>query len=99
MYHTTLQAMPGQILFGRDTILNTPFIAHWGAIMLRKQKIIDKNNQIENKNRKPHTYKIRDKVLVGNKNSNKYEEPNVGPYPITPVWTNGNVTIHQGAIQ
>ena len=37
-YHTTLQATPVQLLFGRDTILNTPFIAEWGAIRLRRQK-------------------------------------------------------------
>ena len=40
--------MPGHIVFGRDIILNTPFIAAWEAIMIRKQKIIDINNQIEN---------------------------------------------------
>ena len=26
MYHTTLQATPGHMVFGRDMILNTPFI-------------------------------------------------------------------------
>ena len=98
-YHTTLQATPGQLIFGRDMILNTPFIAHWEAIRLRKQKIIDKNNQLENKNRKPHTYIIRDKVLACNKKANKYEEPCLGPYPITQVWKNVNVTIRRGALQ
>ena len=29
MYHTTLQATPGQLVFGRGVILNTPFIAVW----------------------------------------------------------------------
>ena len=63
-YHTTLQATPVQLVFGHDMILNTPFIADWVAIRLRKQKIIDNNNQLENKNRKPNIYRIRDKVLV-----------------------------------
>ena len=98
-YHTTLQAKPGQLIFGRDMILNNPLIAHWEAIRLRKQNIIDKNNQLQNKNRKPHTYIIQDKVLVCNKKENKYEEPCVGPYPITQVWNNGNVTIRRGAVQ
>ena len=62
IYHTTLQATPGRLVFGRDMILNTPFLADWEAIRLRKKKIIDKNNQIENKNRRPHIYRIRDKV-------------------------------------
>ena len=74
-------------------ILNTPFRADWEVIKLRKQKIIDENNKIENKNRKPYRYIIRDKVLLRKKKSNKYEEPYVGPYPITQVWTNGNVTL------
>ena len=30
-------------------------------------------NQLENKNYKPHTYRIQDKLLVRNKKSNKYE--------------------------
>ena len=62
IYHTTLQATPVRLVFGRDMILNTPFLADWEAIRLRKKKIIDKNNQIENKNRRPHIYRIRDKV-------------------------------------
>ena len=99
MYHITVQATPGQMIFGRDMMLNTPFIADWEDITLRKQIIIDKNNQIKNKNCKPHTYIIRDKVLVRNKKVNKYEEPYVGPYPVIQVWTNGNVTILWGAVQ
>ena len=70
--------------------------------------MISNNNQLENKNRKPQIYRIRDKVLVRYKEENNYEDPYVGPYPITQVWTNGNVkihweaeniTIHWGAIQ
>ena len=60
---------------------------------------MDNDNQLENKNRKPHTYIIRDKVLVHKKKSNKYEKPYVDPYPITQVWTNGNVTIRHGIVQ
>ena len=29
MYHTTLQAMPYQLVLERDIIFNTPFIADW----------------------------------------------------------------------
>ena len=49
MCHTTLQATPGQLVFGRDMISNTLFIADWGAIKIRKQIIIYKNNKLENK--------------------------------------------------
>ena len=46
-YHTTLQATPGQIVFGHDMACHTPFLEDWKAIKLRKQKIIDKNNKIK----------------------------------------------------
>ena len=36
MYHTTLKDTPGQLVFRRDMILNTPFIAEGEAIRLRK---------------------------------------------------------------
>ena len=91
--------MPVQKVFVIDMILNTPFKADCEAIRVLKQKLMDKNNQLENKNSKLHTYIIRDKVLVRNKKANKYEEPYVGPYPITQVWTNGNVTILWGTVQ
>ena len=52
--HTKLQATPGQLFSGRNMILNTTSIAYWGAIVILKQQLIDKNNQKINKNRKPH---------------------------------------------
>ena len=91
--------MPDQLVFRFDMILNIWFIAKLEAISLREQKIIDNSNQLENKNRKPHTYIIWDKVLVRNKKSNKYEDLYVGPYPITQVWTNGDIKIRRGTVQ
>ena len=38
MYHTALQADPDQPVFGRDIILNTPFIMDWEAIRQHKKK-------------------------------------------------------------
>jgi hypothetical protein len=40
--------MPGQLIFGRDMVLNVKHLADWTAIKARKQLIIHKNNQIEN---------------------------------------------------
>ena len=37
-HHTTLQATPGQLVFGRDMLLNLMFVADWEAIKLRRQK-------------------------------------------------------------
>ena len=39
-YSTTTQAMPMQLVFGRDAIINTKFIADWDYIRQRKQNII-----------------------------------------------------------
>jgi hypothetical protein len=49
-YHTTLQATPCQLVFGRDMIHNIAFIANWDQIQERKQDIINKSNQKENNN-------------------------------------------------
>ena len=40
MYHNMLQATAGQLVFGRDMILNTILIADWEALRIRKQKRI-----------------------------------------------------------
>jgi hypothetical protein len=48
-YHTTLQATPCQLVFGRDMIHNIAFRANWDQIQKRKQDITNKSNQKENK--------------------------------------------------
>ena len=49
------------MVFERDMILNTPFVAYWEAISMRKQKIINNNNQLEIKivKRTPIEYGIK----------------------------------------
>jgi hypothetical protein len=44
-YHTTTQATPAQLVFGRDAILNIKFDANWRLIRERKQRAINTNNQ------------------------------------------------------
>mmetsp|Transcript_36964 Transcript_36964/g.54259 ORF Transcript_36964/g.54259 Transcript_36964/m.54259 type:complete len:128 (-) Transcript_36964:28-411(-) len=39
--HTTLQATPGQLVFGRDAILNMDFESDWATIKNRKQRLIN----------------------------------------------------------
>ena len=90
--------MPGQLVFGCDMMLNIPFIAIWGAIGIRKQQLIEKNNQLVNKNFQLHTYRVREKLLLRDKTVNKYGDPYKGTYPITKVCKNGNSTIHRGTV-
>jgi hypothetical protein len=51
-YHTTLKQSPGQLVFGRDMILNIKHVANWELIRARKQKMTNQNNQRKNAKRK-----------------------------------------------
>ena len=64
--------MPAQLVFGRDSILNITHEANWKLIRDRKQKLINKNNERENRTRKVHKYKTEDLVLIKNDQSTKY---------------------------
>lgn len=98
-YHTTMQATPTQLVFGRDAILNTKFEANWAFIKERKQKLIDINNKRENASRILHTYQVNDKVLYKNVMDSKFsEDPWKGPYLITQVNDNGTVRVQMGKV-
>ena len=89
-YHTTTQATPSQLVFGRDAILNTKFKADWNLIRNRKQKLINYNNNRENSKQLKHTYKVNDKVLLERVKRTKYGEPEYdGPYTIVQVCPTG----------
>ena len=98
-YHTTTQATPSQLVFGRDAILNIKFDANWKLIRERKQRAINENNQNENKKRIPQNYWVGDKVLYRVEWVSKYNEnPYDGPYKIVQVNTNGTVRLKRGAV-
>jgi transposase InsO family protein len=98
-YHTTLQATPMQLVFGRDAILNIQFKANWELIRQRKQKLIQYNNRRENSKRIAHQYKVGDKVLYHVHTKSKYgQNPYEGPYQVLRVNDNGTVQMRMGAI-
>ncbi len=98
-YHTTLQATPAQLVFGRDAILNTKFTANWELIRKRKQHLINQNNQQENSKRIAHKYQVGDKVLYRVDSLSKYNEnPYEGPYQIVQLNTNGTVRLKMNAV-
>ena len=92
-YHTTLKKTPGQLVFGRDMILNITHEANWQAISEQKQRLIKYNNERENRSRIEHTYHVGDDVLMINPDSQKIETPYLGPYKVTAVHDNGTLTI------
>ena len=63
-FHTTLKQSPGQVIIGRDMMLNIIHEATWEYIHQRKQVIIEKINIAENAKQIPHTYAVGDKVLL-----------------------------------
>ena len=95
--HTTLKATPGQLVFGRDMILNASHEADWQNIKANKLKRIIANNKKENRKRLRHEHKKGDKVLL-EKVANKYERNNDGPFEVLEVFKNGTVRIQMGAV-
>ena len=96
--HTTLQATPGQLVFGRDMIFNIKHVADWELIKRRKQERIKYNNKRENKKRTPHACDVGDKVLMIRHDARKYERPCEGPCKIRQVNDNGTVKIKMGKV-
>ena len=70
--HMTLNATPGQLVFGCDMILNLKHEADWQAIRQHKQSVINRNDMKENSKRSPHVCGVRDKFLL-EKDANKHE--------------------------
>lgn len=62
--HTTMQATPMQLVFGRDSILNVQHLADWKYIQSRKQKLIIKNNKRENAKRTEYAHDLNELVLL-----------------------------------
>jgi hypothetical protein len=95
-YHTILQATPCQLVFGRDMIHNVAFRANWDQIQKRKQDIINKPNQKENKNQNPYEYKVGDQVLLETPGIlRKLSTTCTGPYPVTNVYKNYKIRIQK----
>ena len=92
-HHTTLQASPMQLVFGRDAIFNVQFTANWQAIEERKQNLIKQNNQRENSKRIPHTCKVGNEVLVDEKPLSKCDPKHSGPHRVCAVNENGTLRI------
>ena len=59
---------------------------------------MNENNKRENSKRKPHTYRVSDKVLLRKGTENKYESPYSGPHEILQVNDNGTVRMTVNAV-
>jgi hypothetical protein len=78
-------------------IYNLVFRSNWDPIPKRKQDIINKSKQKENKNLIPYEYKFGIQVLLETpKILCKLSAPCTGQYPVTNVYTNGTIRIQRG---
>ena len=96
LYHRTLDATPGQLVFGRDMLFDMLFTPDWNEIRARKRAQVLKDNERENSKRRQFTYKIGDKVLLKRDHLRilrKSERRNKGPYTIVQVNKNGTLSI------
>ena len=96
LYHTTLNATPGQLVFSRDMLFDMRFNPDWETIRNRKRAQVLKDNERENSQRRHHTYKLGDKVLLKKdhlKIIRKTEFRNEGPFVVKGVHKNGTLTI------
>jgi hypothetical protein len=88
----------GQLVFGRDMVLNVQHLTDWTVIKKHKQQLIHKNNQLENSKQIPYQYLIGDYVMLENHQANKYQQPYSRPYRIQQVNTNETVCLKMGAV-
>jgi hypothetical protein len=63
-FHTTLQASPGQLVFGRDMIHDIRFEANWDIIKNNKEKNIATSNERKNINRIKCKYNVGDRIVL-----------------------------------
>jgi hypothetical protein len=97
-HHTTPQASPMQLVFGRDAILNVTHMTDWEHIRQQKQARINENDRRENLSRCAHNCLIGDKTLVKAQNNSKHELQCSGPHEITQVNDNGTVRFQKGIV-
>ena len=94
--HTTLEASPAELVFGRHMLLPVQFKADWEAIRQKRQEAIDKNNTRENSKRVEHEYKLGDLVSLTRPGiQRKLRRKRDGPYTVTKVHDNGTISIRQ----
>ena len=86
---------PGEVVFGRDMLLNIPIIVDLLRLQEGRQMRINKNLRRQNAKRKEYDYRIGGQVLIKKFNPKKLDQRAKGPYTITQVFTNGSVEIRR----
>ena len=67
-------------------MFNLSTLVNWKELSIRKQKLVDKANLRENRNRVDYDYKINDEVYIKKEGIfRKLDSPKLGPFQITEV--------------
>ena len=89
--HTTLGSSPGSLVFNRVMLLNIPLIAHWHAITLYREHLINENLIRENQKRRRYDYLPQQRILKKHWKPCKLDERMSGPYRVLQSHVNGTV--------
>ena len=97
--HSSLNATPGQIAFGRDMLYDLAFTVNWSNLKAKKLRRRQVNNEQENRKRIKYHFKINDEVMLERNTLQRKMNPlRDGPFTITKVYTNGTVRIQKGIV-
>ncbi len=63
-HRSTLNATPGQFVFGRDMLLDIAYVPDFQSVWAKKQKSINYDNAREYSKRTPHDYRVGEMVYI-----------------------------------
>ena len=92
--HCTLNISPGALVLQRDMILNIPLTTDLHHLYERHQTIIDECLQQAYLCCRTFDYQSGDEILILNNNPSLLQDCGIGPFTITPVYTNDTITFH-----
>ena len=88
-----LNNTPGEVVFGRDMLLNIPVIIDLQVIQDGRQLQINKNLRRQNSKRREFDFQVNGEVLIKIPNHTKLSKIFQGPFTITQIFTNGTVEL------
>mmetsp|Transcript_23628 Transcript_23628/g.33739 ORF Transcript_23628/g.33739 Transcript_23628/m.33739 type:complete len:141 (-) Transcript_23628:24-446(-) len=84
---------PAALAFGRDMIFNLPVQYDMNEINLRRQRRVDKDAKRLNAKRYSYDYRVGEQVMKKIFDPAKLDDRWKGPFTITRIHVNGNITI------
>ena len=93
-FHSSLQATPGQITFGRDMIIHSTYLANWKFIRYYQRKNTLYNNAKENRKRIQHDYQPGHNFSILNMDIKRKLNPvKESPFRNFRIHTNGTLVV------